>query len=111
MYVSLAGCKRGFLDGCRPMICVDACFMKGKFGGQLHAAIARDANDNIFPIAYAVCEAESRDTWTWFLSLLLEDIGYEREHMWSFMFDRQKVNVLFEYDQHFSDHLYIPIFL
>jgi hypothetical protein len=33
MYVSLAGCKRGFLDGCRPMICVDTYFMNGKFGG------------------------------------------------------------------------------
>ncbi|XP_062162118.1 uncharacterized protein LOC133869179 [Alnus glutinosa] len=90
MYVSLAACKEGFLAGCRPMICVDACFIKTKRGGQLHAAIARDGNDDIYPIAYAVCETENKDTWTWFLVQLLEDIGYPQEHMWSFMSDRQK---------------------
>jgi hypothetical protein len=73
------------------MICVDVCFMKEKLGWQLHAAIARDANDDIFSIAYAICETENRDTWTWFLKLLLEDIGYSWEHMWSFMSNRQKV--------------------
>ncbi|XP_062150890.1 uncharacterized protein LOC133859491 [Alnus glutinosa] len=69
---------------------------KGKWSGQLHAAVARDANDDIYPIAYAICEAETRDTWTWFLKILLDDIGYDREHMWSFMSDRQKglVNAL-----------------
>ncbi|XP_059432442.1 uncharacterized protein LOC132165776 [Corylus avellana] len=90
MYVSLDACKRGFLAGCRPMICVDACFMKGQHGGQLHAAIARDGNNDIFPIAYVLCETESRGTWTWFLNSLLEDIGNPREHTWSFMSNKQK---------------------
>jgi hypothetical protein len=90
MYVSLAACKQGFLAGCRPMICVDACFLKGKWRGQLHATIAQDAIDDIFLIAYAIYESETRDTWTWFLQALLEDIGYPREHMWSFMSDHQK---------------------
>lgn len=93
MYVSLAACKRGFLDGCRPLICVDACFLKSRYGGQLHAFIVRDTNDDIYPIAFAVCECEDRHTWAWFLKLLLDDIGYPREHMWSFMFDRQKVQI------------------
>jgi hypothetical protein len=87
----VGGLQGGFLAACRPMICVDACFIKGKWSGQLHAAIARDANDDIYPIAYAICEAETRDTWTWFLKILLDDIGYDREHMWSFISDRQKV--------------------
>jgi hypothetical protein len=76
MYILLVAYKQCFLAGCRPMICVDVCFMKEKLGWQLHAAIARDANDDIFSIAYAICETENRDTWTWFLRLLLEDIGY-----------------------------------
>jgi len=67
MYVSLEACKQGFLAACRPMISVDACLLKGKWGGQLHAAIARDGNDDIYLIAYAVCETETKDTWTWFL--------------------------------------------
>jgi hypothetical protein len=46
---------------------------------------------DIFPIAYTICETENKDTWTWFLRILLEDIGYSQEHMWSFMSDIQKV--------------------
>lgn len=91
MYVSLVACKQGSLAGYRLMICVDACFLKGKWEGQLHAAVARDANNDIFSIAYAVCESETRETWSWFLRALLKDFGYPRERMWSFMFDRQKV--------------------
>jgi len=77
MYVSLAACKQGFLDGCRPMICVDAYFMKGKWGGQLCVSIARDANNDIFLIAYVVCETENKDRLMWFLRTLLDDIGYQ----------------------------------
>jgi hypothetical protein len=91
MYVSLATCRKGFLEACRPIICVDACFLKSKFGGQLHAVVARDANDDIYPLAYAVCECEDQNTWTWFLSCLLEDIGNSQVHTWSFMSNQQKV--------------------
>jgi hypothetical protein len=91
MYVLLAVCKEGFLAACRPMICVDACFMKGKWSGQLHVAVAQDGNNDIYPIAYAIYEVETRDTWTWFLKILLDDIGYDWEQMWSFMSVRQKV--------------------
>jgi hypothetical protein len=90
MYVSLAVCKEGFLAGCRPMICVDSCFMKGKWGSQLHAVVARDANDDIFLIA-SICESKTRDTWNWFLKILLDDTGYPRDHMWSFMSDHHMV--------------------
>jgi hypothetical protein len=93
MYVSLDACKKGFLAACRPMICLDACFIKSEFGGQLHIAIGRDANDDLYPIAFAVCESESRATWTWFITTLLADLEGEREHLWSFMSDRQKVSM------------------
>jgi hypothetical protein len=91
MYVSLAAWKEGFLAGSRLMICIDACFLKGKWGGQLHAAVTQDTNDDISPIAYAICESETRDTWTWFLKTLLDEIGYPHKHMWSFMSDNHKV--------------------
>uniref|UniRef100_A0A2N9HYT5 SWIM-type domain-containing protein n=1 Tax=Fagus sylvatica TaxID=28930 RepID=A0A2N9HYT5_FAGSY len=35
----------------RPIIGLDGCHLKCRFGGQLLAATARDGNDNIFPIA------------------------------------------------------------
>jgi len=62
MYMSLAAMKNEFRDGCRPIIGLDACFLKGVYKGQLMAAIERDANDNMYPIAIAVVEAETKDS-------------------------------------------------
>jgi len=39
LYMSLDACKRGFLAGCRPVICLDGCHIKTKFGGQMLTAI------------------------------------------------------------------------
>ncbi|KAL0391443.1 UNVERIFIED_CONTAM: hypothetical protein Slati_4529400 [Sesamum latifolium] len=47
MYFCLKGMKDGFLDGCRPIIGLDGCFLKGLYKGQLLAAIGRDPNENI----------------------------------------------------------------
>ena len=52
-------------------------------------AIGRDPNDEYFPLAYAIVEAETKDSWTWFLNLLLTDIGDGRT--WVFISDQQKV--------------------
>ncbi|XP_059454848.1 uncharacterized protein LOC132185016 [Corylus avellana] len=62
LYVSLAGMKKGFLEGCRPFIGVDGCFLKGPFKGQLLSAVGRDGNNNMYPIAFAVVEAVRRKT-------------------------------------------------
>jgi hypothetical protein len=42
LYVSLAAMKNGFREGCRPVVGVDACFLKGHYKGQLMAAVGRD---------------------------------------------------------------------
>ncbi|XP_059431694.1 uncharacterized protein LOC132165226 [Corylus avellana] len=64
LYFSLAAMKKGFLDGCRPVIGVDGCFLKGPFKGHQLAAVGRDGNNNMYPIAFAVVEAETKDSWT-----------------------------------------------
>ena len=74
LYICLEGCKKGFMAGCRPIIGLDACHLKTKSGGQLITAVARDPNEEYFPFAYAVVEAEIKDSWTWFINLLLTDI-------------------------------------
>ncbi|KAF7820809.1 uncharacterized protein G2W53_026264 [Senna tora] len=53
MYCCLDPCKKGFLSACRPIICVDGCFLKGSFGGQLLTVVSKDGNENMYPIAYA----------------------------------------------------------
>jgi hypothetical protein len=64
LYMSLVACKDGFRHACRLVIGVDGCFLKGRCGGQLLAAVGRDPNDNIYPIAMAVVEGETKDSWS-----------------------------------------------
>ncbi|CAO2194395.1 unnamed protein product, partial [Urochloa humidicola] len=90
MYISLDACKRGFLNGCRPLICLDGCHLKTKFGGQLLTAVGIDPNDCIFPIAMAVVEVESLPSWKWFLQTLKEDLGIDNTYPWTIMTDKQK---------------------
>lgn len=90
LYVRYNAQLKSMLQGCRPMIGLDGAFLKGIYGGQLLSAVGRDGNDNMFPIAIAVVEAETKDSWTWFLKLLMEDIGTVEERGWGFISDRQK---------------------
>lgn len=76
-YMSLDACKRGFLSGCRPIICLDGYHIKTKFGGQLLTALGMDPNDCIYPIAIAVVEVESLSTWKWFLETLKADLSID----------------------------------
>jgi hypothetical protein len=63
IYVCLEACKAAFAYTCRPLIRLDACFLKGDHGGQLMAAVGKDRNNQMIPIAYAVVDAETRDSW------------------------------------------------
>ena len=91
MYVRFNAQKIGFLDRCRPFIGLDGCHIKYRFDGQILSAIAKDANDNIFPVAMAVVEQETRESWIWFLEIFAEDIGMSEELKLVFISDRQKV--------------------
>ncbi|KAK3146657.1 hypothetical protein QOZ80_3BG0269560 [Eleusine coracana subsp. coracana] len=74
----------------RPIICLDGCHIKTKFGGQLLTAIGIDPNDCIYPIAMGVVEVESLTTWKWFLETLKQDLGIENTYPWTMMIDKQK---------------------
>ncbi|KAK9069470.1 hypothetical protein SSX86_011374 [Deinandra increscens subsp. villosa] len=74
-FISLIACSKGFLDGCRPYIALDACHLKGKFNGVLVAATSVDGNNAMFPVAFGVLESENKNSWIWFLELLRKAIG------------------------------------
>jgi hypothetical protein len=61
--------------------------LKNKYGGQLLIVVGRDPNEQYLPLAFAVVETESKDTWSWFIKLLMEDI---RDQRWCFISDQQK---------------------
>ncbi|KAK8475945.1 hypothetical protein V6N13_124052 [Hibiscus sabdariffa] len=90
MYVCLEACKLGYKSGCRSIISVDGCHLKGYYGGHILTAVGIDANDCIYPIAYAVVESEYEGSWCWFLELLQNDLEITNSHHISFMSDRQK---------------------
>jgi zinc finger SWIM domain-containing protein 3 len=76
VFVCFKACWKGFLDGCRPYLVVDATFLNERFKGFLVAANAIDAHNWLFPIAYGVLEKESVGSWTWFLQNLRQVIGF-----------------------------------
>ena len=77
---------------CRPFIGLDGCLLKGKYGGELLTAVARDANDQMLPLAYAIVEVENKETWKWFLKILVDDLGGTEVCVaCTFMSDQQKV--------------------
>ncbi|XP_016164212.1 uncharacterized protein LOC107606692 [Arachis ipaensis] len=90
LYISLDACKKGFKAGCRHLIGLDGCFLKGYFGGHLLSAVGQDVNNSFFVIAFAVVEAENTDSWKWFLSILHDDLGPVATNGWNFMSDQQK---------------------
>ncbi|KAK3136368.1 hypothetical protein QOZ80_5BG0432900 [Eleusine coracana subsp. coracana] len=75
----------------RRVIGLDGCFFKGATNGELLCAIGRDANNQMYPIAWASVEKETYDSWYWFLGLLQKDlkisVGGEG---WVLISDQQK---------------------
>ena len=68
--------------GCRPLICVDGTFLKG---------VGTDANDSIFPLAFALVEKENTHHWTWFMECLQRSLQLENGEKVTVMSDMQKV--------------------
>ncbi|CAH9085308.1 unnamed protein product [Cuscuta epithymum] len=89
-YVCFDSCKRGFLEGCRRLIGIDGAFLKSEVKGEILTAVARDANNQMFPIAWAVVGSETKATWKWFLENLRDDLQIGRGAGWAFVSDQQK---------------------
>ncbi|XP_078432306.1 uncharacterized protein LOC144703887 isoform X2 [Wolffia australiana] len=67
VFISLYASLRGFDQACRPLLFLDKVPLKSNLQWKLLAAAAVDADDAIFPLAFAAVEAETYDSWLWFL--------------------------------------------
>ncbi|KAE8793297.1 WD repeat-containing protein 43 [Hordeum vulgare] len=92
MFFCINGAREGFLNGCRPFIGVDGCFIKLTTGAQILAATGRDGNNNIFPLGFAIVGQEDTADWCRFLHQLKICLGGETGKFgpYTIMFDRQK---------------------
>ncbi|KAL3515876.1 hypothetical protein ACH5RR_022778 [Cinchona calisaya] len=90
MYICFEALKMGFREGCRPVVGVDGCHLRGPYPGILLTAVGIDPNDCIYPIAYVVVEIENKNSWRWFIEHLKYDLGIYDQQSWTFISDRQK---------------------
>ena len=58
-YCCFGPLKSAWLCFCRPIIFLDACFLRGMYTGQLMPAMGIDPNNGWWPIVLEVTEAES----------------------------------------------------
>ncbi|XP_077222184.1 uncharacterized protein LOC143856026 [Tasmannia lanceolata] len=66
LFFSFAPNIRAF-NTIRPLVLVDGPHLRGKYRGILLAATGIDGNGGLFPLAFAVVEGESYESWLWFL--------------------------------------------
>ncbi|XP_040363008.1 uncharacterized protein LOC121049509 [Rosa chinensis] len=91
MYICLGALKMGFRARCRPILGLDGCHLKSAYGGQLLTAVGLDANSTTWVLAYAMVEMESKDSWLWFLRLLVDDLDISGDgNRWTFISNKQK---------------------
>lgn len=90
IYICIAALKTGWKQGCRPIIGLDGCHLKGVHKGQLLSAVGIDGNNGMYPIAWAIVESECRDSWQWFMEFLKEDLDIYHSSHYTFMSDKQK---------------------
>ena len=84
LFICYAASANGFGD-CHPVLGLDGPHLKSKYLGILIAATGVDANGALFPLAYAVVDAENGDNWFWFCNLLREVIS---EHVPGYLIGR-----------------------
>ncbi|XP_070025906.1 uncharacterized protein [Nicotiana sylvestris] len=49
---------------CRPVIAIDATFLKSKFRGVLMISVSKNANNQIFPLAFGIAESENNNSYS-----------------------------------------------
>ncbi|XP_070035483.1 protein FAR1-RELATED SEQUENCE 4-like [Nicotiana tomentosiformis] len=74
MFYAYASLIAGW-NHCRPVIAVDATFLKSKYRGVLMISVLNDENNQIFPLAFGIAESENNNSYEWYFSELRNAIG------------------------------------
>lgn len=87
IYVCLGPLKAGFKLGQRELLGLDGAFMKGPYPHEVLRAVGLDGNNVIYPLAYAIMEAETKSSWSWFLECLGADLDMGTNKNFTFISD------------------------
>jgi hypothetical protein len=68
-FLALGACIQA-IKFCRPVICIDDTFLKGKCKGTILTVVVADSNNQLLPLVIAFVEGENGDSWYWFLERL-----------------------------------------
>ncbi|KAL7172800.1 hypothetical protein ACSBR2_032302 [Camellia fascicularis] len=61
-FVAFNASIQGFRQ-CRPLLFINGTFLKGKYKGTLLTATAKDGDQGFFPLAMAIVDTETTDSW------------------------------------------------
>ncbi|KAK1384026.1 MULE domain-containing protein [Heracleum sosnowskyi] len=81
---------RAFINGCRNVVGLDGCDLKGKYGGCLLSATALDGYNGLVPLGIMVCKNECAENWFLFLKHLKPRLDEHPVQEINFISDRQK---------------------
>ncbi|WMV33667.1 hypothetical protein MTR67_027052 [Solanum verrucosum] len=90
LYVCFGALKNGWLRGCRKIIGLDGGFFKGACKGELLVVVGKNGNQQMYPIAWAVVDQETKHSCSWFLSYLIQDLQLGDGNGITIMSDMQK---------------------
>ncbi|GKA17265.1 heat stress transcription factor B-4-like protein [Tanacetum coccineum] len=90
IYVCLGALKLGFRACRRDLVRLRWCFHEGAISRSVLVAVGLDSNNRIYPLAYALVEAQSKSSWCWFLQCLGDDIDLHPNLNFTFISNRQK---------------------
>ncbi|XP_028122131.1 uncharacterized protein LOC114319327 [Camellia sinensis] len=77
LFISFKACIDGFNHRC-PLLFLDGTFLKGSFKGNLLAATAKDGNQGLFLVAFAIIDSKNAANWAWFLKNLANVVVGDR---------------------------------
>ncbi|CAH9145636.1 unnamed protein product [Cuscuta epithymum] len=55
---------------CPPLLTIDGTHLYGKYKCTLMVAMGSDANNQLYPLAFAISEAENGESWPWFMTFI-----------------------------------------
>lgn len=91
VYICFEALREAWKQTCRRIIGLDGAFLKWDIKGELLAAVGRDADNRIFPIAWAIVDIENNDNWEWFIKHIQTDLDLGQGDNMTIISDKQKV--------------------